>query len=89
MNDLHVWFRSFRVKLSRMRKLCTHHKEKSSAGFAGKFSEPAERGRPLCTRRDFRFSESADRGLSNPELAVSSGIEGQRLGGGKEGRGHP
>ena len=31
INDLHVWFRSFRVKLSRMRKLCTHHKEKSSA----------------------------------------------------------
>ena len=34
------------------------------------------------------FSESADRGLSNAELAVSSGVEGQRLHGrgGERGR---
>lgn len=29
INDLHVWFRSFRVKLSRMRVVCAGHKEKS------------------------------------------------------------
>ncbi len=31
INDLHVWFRSFRVKLSRMRIWCQYRKAKSSA----------------------------------------------------------
>jgi hypothetical protein len=31
INDLHVWFRSFRVKLSRMRVVCSGNNEKSRA----------------------------------------------------------
>jgi hypothetical protein len=71
INDLHVWFRSFRVKLSHLRASCSPRKRNAS-----QVSRKIQRKWTICIRRLFgaRGISSGDRGAARAALCLNAAM---------------